>query len=63
MDLFAGLFGLGMLLVSLFVAYQFGVKPDRQARAMRDSRGGNSRRAQAQFRRLPSEKTDGKKAA
>ena len=61
MDLFAGLFGLGMLLVSLFVAYQFGVKPDRQARAMRDSRGGNSRRAQAQ--RLPSEKTDGKKAA
>jgi hypothetical protein len=35
MDFFAGLFGLTLLLVSLLVAYHYGVKPDREEKKRR----------------------------
>jgi len=62
MDFFAGLFGFGMLLVSLFVLYQYGVKPDRALRATRNRRGFNTPHEQNHFKRLKQERT-GNKAA
>jgi hypothetical protein len=35
MDFFAGLFGLMLLLVSLLVAYHYGIKPEREEKKRR----------------------------
>ena len=35
MDLYAAIFGLGMLLLSAFVAYHWGIKPERQEKKRR----------------------------
>jgi len=35
MDLFATIFGLGMLIVSIALAYRWGIKPDRQQKRLR----------------------------
>jgi hypothetical protein len=35
MDFFAGLFGLTLLIVSLLVAYHYGIKPDREGKKRR----------------------------
>ena len=35
MDFFAGLFSLALLIVSLLVAYHFGIKPEREEKKRR----------------------------
>lgn len=35
MDIYASFFGLGMLLLSVLVAYHFGIKPERQEKRRR----------------------------
>ena len=35
MDIYATIFGLGMLLLSVFVAYHWGIKPERQEKKRR----------------------------
>jgi len=38
MDLFATIFGLGMLVLSIAVAYHWGIKPDRHQKRLRAER-------------------------
>jgi hypothetical protein len=38
MDLFAGTFALLLVVISLFVTYHWGIRPDREARRRRESR-------------------------
>jgi hypothetical protein len=35
MDIYAGMFGLGIILVSVWVAYRWGIKPDREEKKRR----------------------------
>jgi hypothetical protein len=55
MDLFAGLFGLLLLLISVVVAYHWGIKPDREAKKRRaeEALAEMRRRNWARGRRRP----------
>ena len=57
MDLSAGLFGLVLVLISVAVAYHWGIKPDREAKKRR------AEEAVAQIRRKHWERTRRRPAA
>ncbi|HUS09017.1 MAG TPA: hypothetical protein VMZ30_01035 [Pyrinomonadaceae bacterium] len=54
MDLYATMFGLGMLLLSLMVAYHWGIKPEREKKR-RAERASAEMRQQTRRRQPQSE--------